>query len=213
MINVNGKMVFTDEEKNELAAEHYKLIYKVATKFASTSLDYEELYGEAQVGFVNALNTYNPNKNTKFTTYAFVCMEKQLLSYLRGETKRAKLKVTSLDEMQTVKNNGNAISQSDVLFYKEMVYEGKDLNCIESGYQKTELEEYLKKEFGKMDEVYAKILIYRFGLFSSPEYTQAEIAEFLNTSQSNISKMEKKALEQFGKSTFLEYCGIIDNAI
>jgi len=212
MINRNGKMVFTEEEREDLATNNMKLIHKVAHNFQrTTNMEYHDIFGVAQIGFVNALNTYNPDKATKFTTYAVTCMQKQILFYLRGELKRNKQKFTSFDEVFSMKSDGNEINKSDLLMFKEILHKGDELNCIEAGYQKTELEEYLKKEFENMDKTYAQILILRFGLFSTPEYTQAEIAEMLKSSQSNISKMEKKALEQFGRSAFLEYCGLTAN--
>jgi len=134
-------------------------------------------------------------------------MQKQILSFLRGESKRTKLKVSSLDEITRVSNSGSEVTKSDAMLYKEIMFTGKDFNCVETGYQKAELEEYLRKEFESMDKTFAKLLVLRFGLFSTPEYTQSEIAVMLGTSQSNISKMEKKALDQLGKSAFLAYCG------
>ena len=205
MICIKGKMVFTEEEKTNLYLENEKLVHKVASMFASTCLSMEELHSEALVGFVNALNSFDPDRNTKFSTYAFTCMRKQILTYLRTETKRNKLKTVSLDEMSAVKNDGNLVSQSDVLYYKEIVNNGKELNAIEVGFQVTELQEFLKKELNKMDKTLAQILVLRFGLFETAEHTQQEVADILHTTQSNISKLEKKALDYFVKSTFMEY--------
>lgn len=205
MICVKGKMVFTEEEKANLYRENEKLVHKVASMFASTCLSMEELHSEALVGFVNALNSFDPDRNTKFSTYAFTCMRKQILTYLRTETKRNKLKTVSLDEMSAVKNDGNLVSQSDVLYYKEIVNNGKELNAIEVGFQVAELQEFLKKELNKMDKTLAQILVLRFGLFETAEHTQQEVADILHTTQSNISKLEKKALDYFAKSTFMEY--------
>ena len=88
MVNSDDKMVFTEEEKNNLFLKNENLIHSISYKFASNTVGHEDLFGEASIGFTKALNTFDPNMKTKFTTYDYTCMEKQILSFMRGDTKR-----------------------------------------------------------------------------------------------------------------------------
>ena len=55
------------------------------------------------------------------------------------------------------------------------------------------LYEYIAKE---LDQREREILIMRYGLFGTKEYTQKEIADIRGISRSYVSRIEKKALEK-----------------
>jgi DNA-directed RNA polymerase specialized sigma subunit len=56
------------------------LISNTTSLFSTSCLSPEKLRSEAQTGFINALNSYSPALKVKFTTYAHVCMQRQILS-------------------------------------------------------------------------------------------------------------------------------------
>lgn len=204
--NTTERFEFNEIEKNQLATNNMNLIHKVAHSFYNTTrVEYNEIFGVASEGFVRALNSYEPDRGAKFSTYAVSCMHKQVLFYLRGELKRKRMKTTSLDEIMRSDDGGDA-AVADSLIFEKMVNEGSDLNCVEAGYQRAEMESYMKEKFGQMDKAAVTVLIMHYGLFETPEYTQQEIAESLGISQGSVSKIEKKALEEFGKTAFMEYC-------
>ncbi|RHW62689.1 RNA polymerase sporulation sigma factor SigE, partial [Clostridium botulinum] len=41
----------------------------------------------ANIGFAKAINSYSINKNTKFITYASICMNNEILMYIRNNNK------------------------------------------------------------------------------------------------------------------------------
>ena len=53
----------------------------------------------------------------------------------------------------------------------------------------------LKKEIEKLNERDKKIMIMRYGLYNTNEYTQKEVATLLGISQSYISRIEKKVIK------------------
>ena len=53
----------------------------------------------------------------------------------------------------------------------------------------------LKKEIEKLSERDKKIMIMRYGLYNTNEYTQKEVATLLGISQSYISRIEKKVIK------------------
>ena len=54
----------------------------------------------------------------------------------------------------------------------------------------------LHKELERLNERDKKIIILRYGLFGNKEMTQKDVAEYLNISQSYISRIEKKVIKR-----------------
>ena len=52
------------------------------------------------------------------------------------------------------------------------------------------------QEIVKLNERDQKIMIMRYGLYGTKEYTQKEVAEVMNISQSYISRIEKKVISK-----------------
>ncbi len=65
------------------------LIRKIAWSFHhTTSKDWDDLFQEAALAYLESLRTYNPKKG-KITTYAWWCITSRLTSYLRKERKHS----------------------------------------------------------------------------------------------------------------------------
>jgi RNA polymerase sigma factor (sigma-70 family) len=59
------------------------LIYRIAWNFQKTTgLDIEELIGEAGLAYTKAMRSFNPDKGTKFTTYAYWVISNELKTYI-----------------------------------------------------------------------------------------------------------------------------------
>lgn len=64
------------------------LIRKIAWSYAKTTgLEFDELFGVAAVGYARAQNEYDPEK-TKWSTWAWTTMRRELNSYLVNESRR-----------------------------------------------------------------------------------------------------------------------------
>lgn len=60
----------------EMKAKKYKLLGK------KVGLEYNDLFQEGMVGLTEAINSYKDNKDTKFASFANICIERQILSVL-----------------------------------------------------------------------------------------------------------------------------------
>ena len=66
--------------------KNLNLIRKIAWDFnRSTSLEFEELFGEASLAYVIAMQSYNPNKKTKLTTWATKIMKQHLINFCKKQ--------------------------------------------------------------------------------------------------------------------------------
>lgn len=90
------------QDINDTIAENTGLIYKQLLKFGladnqdAESIAYEALY--------NAILSYNETKNTKFSTYATVCIYNALGTFMRSLNKKRQLDVTSYNRVAYIDN-------------------------------------------------------------------------------------------------------------
>ena len=65
------------EEKVEM-----NLIRRLAWSFMKTGLDIDDLIGEASLAYSIALNKFDPDNGTKFTTFAYWVIRNHLINYI-----------------------------------------------------------------------------------------------------------------------------------
>lgn len=71
-----------NEELKELIINNQNLIYSIASKFKG---DKEDLFQAGCLGLLDAYKKYNPNYNTKFTTYAYPFIMGEMYKYVLGD--------------------------------------------------------------------------------------------------------------------------------
>ena len=182
---------YDDEAKAILIEHNLRLVVYIAKKFDNTGVGVEDLISIGTIGLIKSINTFNPAKNIKLTTYASRCIENEILMYLRRNNK-TKLEV-SIDEPLNVDWDGNELLLSDIL--------GTDEDVIYRDLENEVERKLLLKAIDKLTEREKTIINLRFGL-SSPdekELTQKEVADLLGISQSYISRLEKKIMKRLKK--------------
>ena len=59
---------------------------KLAWKFQKTTgFEFNELYSEALLAYAEALHKFDTEKNTKFSTFAYVCIKSALINFVKKE--------------------------------------------------------------------------------------------------------------------------------
>ena len=191
-------MLLTTQEKEEFAEKHYKLVYFTCQKFKQSSLTMDELQGYGQIGFVKALNSFDTDKENKFSTFAVKCIVNEILLALRKENKYLSHTI-SINKPLHEDNTGNELVVEDILTENL-----KEANNTESDYIKNQDSNFIEKSLEILSEQEKKIIILRFGLLGVFPRTQKEIADSIGMSQANVSKIEKKALKKLKKITVLK---------
>lgn len=185
--------ILTEKEKLKLAEENMSLVHYVAKRFLSTGIDYNELVSIGLVGYAKALNTFEYNKNTKFSTYAIKCITNEILIFLKNENKR--VPTVSLSSVISTDKNGNELNIEDVLDENgdnsNMVYDQ-----VEEKILLNEDIKLLYEAINELDEDERTFIILKYGLFDNKVRTQKEIGEVLNLSQAQISKLQNIVLNK-----------------
>ena len=84
-ILVEDAKLGSDEAKNKLVQDNSPLIKSVIKRFKNKGVEYEDLYQLGCMGFLKAINNYNPDYNVKFTTYAVPLIAGEVKRFLRDD--------------------------------------------------------------------------------------------------------------------------------
>ena len=172
------------EAKNILVEKNLRLVVYIAKKFESSGVNIEDLISIGTIGLMKAINSYNLEKNIKLATYASKCIENEILMYLR---KNNKIKTEiSIDEPINIDSEGNDLSLADIL--------GTDNDSIFKSIEDEENKKILKRAIQNLNKREKTIMQLRYRFYGQEELTQKEVADKLGISQSYISRLEKKVI-------------------
>ena len=172
------------EAKDKLIAHNLRLVVHVAKKYNGAN-ESDDLLSVGSIGLIKAVNTYEFDKNTQFSTYAARCIENEILMLLRANKKH--VPVLSLYEPLGKDKDGGDITIGDVVPSDEDVAQN-----VENSVLAEKMMAIVKKHLSAREY---QILMMRYGLSGTAVYTQREIAKKLGISRSYISRLEKKAIE------------------
>ena len=174
-----------EESRQKLILHNLRLVSHIVRKYYSGAPDSEDLVSIGTIGLVKAVDTFKPESQIRFATYAARCIQNEILMHFRIQKKRNG--EVSLGETIDVDRDGNPLTYMDIICTNEDL--GEELD------KKTQIERALRLIKSSLDEREKQIIIMRYGLFGlSKSYTQKEIAQKLNISRSYVSRIEKSAL-------------------
>lgn len=186
------KQYLTEEEKTQYYLENKRLINFALKKInRPDGVEFHELEDVGTFGFVKALNTFDLSNGTKFSTYAVKCVLNEVYYFLRKEQRHLAME-DSMDKVLTSDNQGNALTLEDTI---SSTMADKDRTTEQKMLQE-ELRKTLLDCLSYLPDDEQYLIIYRYGLDNNIILTQTEIAETLNMSQANISKLEKTCLKK-----------------
>ena len=197
--------VLTDEDKNRLAEENMSLVQYVVKRFINTGIDYDELFSVALMGYVKAINSYNPTRVTKqgkpikFSTFAYRCIENEIFYFIRND-KKVREKTISLQTTLSTDKNGNTLDLDSTLSTESQ----GELSLEEEIAKKEVIGVLLEIINNELTDKERLIITHRFGI-SAENKTQNELAQMVNMSQANISKLEKNIMDKIKKIMISKY--------
>lgn len=180
------------EAKNILIERNLRLVVYIAKKFENSGVNIEDLISIGTIGLMKAINSYNLEKNIKLATYASRCIENEILMFLR---KNNKIKTeVSIDEPINIDSEGNDLSLADIL--------GTDNDSIFKSIEEDDNKKILFQAIQNLNNREKTIMQLRYGFNGLEELTQKEVADKLGISQSYISRIEKKVINDLKKDFF-----------
>jgi len=180
--------------KDELIEHNMRLVAHIVKKFENTKEDNEDLISIGTIGLIKAIDSFNPNKNTRLATYSARCIENEILMHLRKTKKLNNEKL--MHEPIGSDKEGNEIKLIDIL--------GTAVDVVSEKVELAMKEETLYEKLKELDSRERKVLELRYGLKDGQEKTQREIADRLDISRSYVSRIEKKAVNKLYKKFTVE---------
>ena len=139
------------------------------------------------IGLIKGINTYNPEKSIKLSTYISKCIENEILMHFRS-IKKLNNEVYLEDPIGKDKDD-NIISLNDILENDEKPIDDEiDL--------KIKISNLYKKIKNVLKDREITIIEMRFGLNGKKPKTQNEIAKKIGISRSYVSRIESKAINK-----------------
>ncbi len=213
------------QAKSVLVEENSPLIKSVIKRYKDKGIEYDDLYQIGCMGFLKAINNFNPEFNVKFSTYVVPMVMGEVKRFMRDDgaikvsraLKSLNLQINKFVESYSGEHQKKPtieeiakefkVDEQEVILamdsskmplslYAPLEEESGTLSVIDRVDAQVEnvniLENLALKEMIKhLDERDRKIIMLRYYF----DKTQSEIAQELNISQVQVSRLENKILE------------------
>ena len=185
------KMREGDQDAKNILIEHnLRLVAHVCKKYNNTNVDQDDLISIGSIGLIKGINSYNPEKSIKLSTYISKCIDNEILMYLRSN-KKTSSEVYLEDPIGKDKDD-NTVRLGEVLENNDKPIEEE----VDLKMKISKLYEKIKKVLKNRERT---IIELRFGLNGKEPKTQKEIAKDMGISRSYVSRIETKAIGKLAR--------------
>jgi RNA polymerase sporulation-specific sigma factor len=188
-----------NRQELEIFNDNLKLVQGVIKKYHFLSRDeYDDLFQEGCLGLLKAIHKYQEGKNTKFSTFAYACIDNEIKMYLRKRKRFLKDVVIMLEEGFEIETDGSA----NKMFNGYCLVSNNEYNPEECFNDKEELEA-VKRSLENLTDQERDLVFSFFGLAGKKKEKQCELAIKYQVSQGRISRKIKTILDQMQKELIL----------
>lgn len=156
--------------KTKILKKYELLCHKLARKFRFTApnADHDDLFQEAQIGLLNAIESYAPEKGASFMTWAFYTIRGAVTSSGRVDRKQPRYPISLEDSQRAYNVEDQNVYELRDDFPSDLIYRLVEDCC------------------GGMHTKRAEIVMDRFGLLGRPELRNCEAASKYGISKNAI---------------------------
>lgn len=173
--------------RNTLISHNLRLVAHIAKKYYATGADQDDLVSIGTIGLIKAVETFDPARSRRFSTYASRCIENELLMKFR-HSRRAPPMVSLQEPIESGRDG--ALTMMDVIPDEKPMAEDVELR---------DMARWLRGALTTLPARERMILSLRYGLEGQPPRTQLQVAEQLGLSRSYVSRLESRALAKLRK--------------
>ena len=179
-----------DEARNILIERNLRLVAHVAKKYSTAKVEQDDLISIGTIGLIKGINSFNPEKKTRLSTYVARCVDNEILMFLRANKKLGA--EVYLNEPIGKDKDDNVVTLQEVL-------ENNERNIEDEVDIKMKVKLLYEKMKSILKDREKTILELRFGLGGKKPKTQNEIANMMGISRSYVSRIETKAINKLSK--------------
>ncbi|MBQ2357228.1 MAG: sigma-70 family RNA polymerase sigma factor, partial [Ruminococcus sp.] len=117
----NGDMT----ARNVLVEHNLRLVAHIIKKYYGKQNEQDDLVSIGTIGLIKAIDTFDPDKNIRLSSYASRCIENEILMHFRAAKKTAQ--DISLNETIDTDKDGNPLTLLDIMAVDDRILD--DLDC------------------------------------------------------------------------------------
>lgn len=192
--NIAMKAKSGDKEAQErLVTSNLKLVVKIARKYSNLGIPLLDIIQEGNVGLINAVERFNPDKNLRFTTYATFWIKQSILKYINSNRGLIRVPAYIYDGVSKVSKFMQRYKS------KYNIFPTVEEICNELEMKKREVERYLDVIENGMfvsDEIYGSIAEYCSDILANDTIEDELIKKNINILlMKNLEKLSPREKE------------------
>ena len=212
------------EARDKLVMENLPLVHFMAGRFLGHTPDVDDLFQEGCIGLMKALEKYDPSRKIKFSTYAVPFILGEMRSFLRrsghllkvsrsfhDHSRQLYIKIGQLEQKLGRKPRMDELSAALQIPREEIAWllelQKPAVSLDEEGLDGAAARTFKEDDFASEGYLQRLMLMDRIktlpprerqviALRYFMEKTQEETATLLGISQSHVSRLERKVLQQ-----------------
>lgn len=175
--------------RDKLIEHNLRLVAHIIKKYYSSINDQDDLVSIGTIGLIKAIDTFDPTKGIRLSSYAARCIENEILMFFRNMKKSSQ--DVSMNEPIDTDKEGNTLSLIDVMSVEDSIVDDIDIKI-----KSEKLKQYINEVLSPRERI---IIELRYGLNGKKPLTQREVASIMKISRSYVSRIEKKSLMSLKK--------------
>ena len=166
--------------RDTLIRHNLRLVAHICKKYYAGTAAQDDLISIGTIGLIKAVDTFDPDKGKRFSSYASRCIENELRMELR-RVRKAGVQVSLQEPLEA----GGQLTLADTL---------PDDTVMEDDCERRADAARLRRLVDTLPARERALLQLRYGLGGERPATQQQTADKLGISRSYVSRLEKRAL-------------------
>lgn len=188
---------------NRLVEANLRFVVSIATQYKGKGLPMDDLVSEGNIGLMKAASRFNPDKGTRFVSYAVVHVRQQIEKAIDQQTGLYQIPKDVKNEM-AARQQSRPMSVDAPLGYRTnmsllSVLVNHDAPFADERVHSEAIEDAVEFALGSLDERESRVVNAFFGINQEHE-TMAEIAEDMDLKRERIRQIRDKAVRKLRKA-------------
>lgn len=174
------------QARDRLIRHNLRLVAHVTKKYYAATAAQDDLISIGTIGLIKAVDTFDPGRASKFSSYASRCIENEL----RMELRRARREGPQISLQEPLEGASGPLTLADTL---------PDPGVMEDDCERRVEAGRLRQLVAALPRRERLLITWRYGLDGAAPRTQQQVAARLGVSRSYVSRLEKRVIGQLAR--------------
>ena len=188
---------------NRLVEANLRFVVSIASQYKGKGLQMDDLVSEGNIGLMKAASRFNPDKGTRFVSYAVVHVRQQIEKAIDQQTGLYQIPKDVKNEM-AARQQSRPMSVDAPLGHRTnrsllSVLVNQDAPFADERIHSEAIEDAVEFALGSLDQRESRVVNAFFGINQEHE-TMAEIAEDMELKRERVRQIRDKAVRKLRKA-------------